>query len=380
MAHNSKTVLQIINAFMAGGSETLICRLAPMLLSYGYRSVVVSLGGVIDDVGKSLTADLQHAGMEVVILNKPAMSERWRTVKRCVSLIRQYQPEIVHTHGSTPDVYGGMASWIAGGVQHISTVHSTRFDSRLFVQIFRPILNFLTKPHYITISDSVATAIEKHLGISQNKIDRVPNGVDTSRFSGYYNREAVRRNVFKASSNDKVIVSIGRLEPAKNYSCLLKAFAILIEKCPNLKLFIFGEGGERQRLQYEINNLRLSELVFLPGVTEDVPTILRSANLFVLPSDWEGFGLAAIEAMMAGIPVIISDVGGLGELAEKGAPVLTFPAGNAHVLAEKIRQLLESSEMMSRLGQSAKSWAMQNYSLETMSEGYISVYNRLLDS
>lgn len=380
MAHNSKTVLQIINAFMAGGSETLICRLAPMLLSYGYRSVVVSLGGVIDDVGKSLTADLQHAGMEVVILNKPAMSERCRTVKRCVSLIRQYQPEIVHTHGSTPDVYGGMASWIAGGVQHISTVHNTRFDSRLFVKIFRPILNFLTKPHYIAISDSVATAIEKHLGISQNKIDRVPNGVDTSRFSGYYNREAVRRNVFKASSNDKVIVSIGRLEPAKNYFCLLKAFAILIEKCPNLKLFIFGEGGERQRLQYEIDNLRLSELVLLPGVTEDVPTILRSANLFVLPSDWEGFGLAAIEAMMAGIPVIISDVGGLGELAEKGAPVLTFPAGNAHVLAEKIRQLLESSEMMSRLGQSAKSWAMQNYSLETMSEGYISVYNRLLDS
>jgi glycosyltransferase involved in cell wall biosynthesis len=379
MAHNSKTVLHIINAFMAGGSETLICRLAPMLLLYGYRSVVVSLGGVIDDVGKSLTADLQHAGMDVIILNKPAMSERWKTVKRCVSLIRQYQPDIVHTHGSTPDLYGGMASWIAGGVQHISTVHSTRFDSRLSVQIVRPILNFLTKPHYIAISDSVATAIEKHLGISQNRIYRVPNGVDTSRFSGYYNRDVVRWKVFKASSNDKVIVSIGRLEQAKNYPCLLKAFAILIEQCPNLKLFIFGEGGERQHLESGIDNLGLSDLIRLPGVTDDVPTILRSADLFVLPSAWEGFGLAAIEAMMAGIPVIISDVGGLGELAEKGAPVLTFPSKNEQALAEKIRQVLKSPELTTKLGQSARNWAMQKYSLDTMVNGYISLYDRLLN-
>ena len=375
----NKIVLHVINAFMAGGAETLICRLAPLQLSYGYQPIIVSLGGFIDDVGKGLIADLQDYGIDYIVLDKLAMSERLKTVKRCVNLIHQYKPDIVHTHCDTPDLYGGIASIIAGKVQHISTVHSTQFDSRLLAKVVRFIVDLLGKPHYIAVCGAVALVIEEQLGIPKNRIDIIPNGVDTKRFLRDFNRELVRRNVFKTKGDGKIIVSIGRLAKEKNYRCLLKAFAILVREYSNLSLCIFGEGRERQCLEAEIDNLGLSELVDLPGITDDVPAILRSADLFVLPSSWEGLPLAAIEAMMAGMPVVVSNVGGLNELAQRDAPVLTFPSGDAQTLADKIKQFLESPELMSKLGQSAQKWAMQNYSLETMVEGYASLYNRLLN-
>ena len=381
MGSECKTVLHLINAFHAGGAEILVCRMAPLLLPYGYRAVVVSLSGYVDELGRVLIDELEDAGIEWHLIGKPVGSGTLRAITRCARHIQRCKPNIVHTHCSSPDLHGGVASRLVGGVKYVSTLHNTRYDSRWFVRVARHIYGLFSKPHYIAISGSVAAEMEKRLGISRNRMDIVPNGVDDRLFTGSLGRNLVRRDIFRVSAAHKVIVSIGTLiEQKKNFSCLIRAFASVVRERSDFSLFIFGEGKDRQLLEAEIENLGISEYVSLPGVTADVPAILRSADLFVLPSAREGFGLVAIEAMMAGLPVILSDVDGLREMADKGAPVLTFPPGNVQALANQIRRFLESPELMSRFGQAAKTWAIQNHSLNATVKGYVSVYNRLLES
>lgn len=375
-----KVILHLINSFHAGGAETLTCRSAPLFLQWGYRPVVVSLSKTVDQVGQCLIGELDEAGIPWHSVAKPVRSGRLRAIIRCANLIQHYRPHIVHTHCSSPDFYGGMGSAFVGGAKHVSTLHSTRYDSRWFAKVARRISQPLSKPHYIAISSSVAAVMEEQFGISSKRMDIVPNGVDERRFTGEFDRDRIRREVLGVGSGRQVIVSVGRLAQPKNFPCLIDAFALLLGERPDLSLAIFGEGEERQRLETRIEDLGIGQRVSLPGVVTHVPAILRSADLFVLPSAWEGFGLAAVEAMMAGLPVIVSDVDGLREMANRGAPILTFPSGDVRSLADRMKQFLDSPKLMSRLGQAAKAWAIQNYSLKAMVEGYVSVYDKLLDS
>lgn len=148
------------------------------------------------------------------------------------------------------------------------------------------------------------------------------------------------------------IISVGRLEPQKNQRLLIDAFAQIHKEYSEYTLEIYGEGALRPQLQAQIDNLGLSDAVFLKGYAADIHQKLENAEMFVLPSDYEGMSNALIEALAIGIPVITTDhpIGGARILIENEVNGLMTPVGDADALKKAVQRLIAEPELARKLG------------------------------
>ncbi|NMA66488.1 MAG: glycosyltransferase family 4 protein [Clostridiaceae bacterium] len=152
----------------------------------------------------------------------------------------------------------------------------------------------------------------------------------------------------------KKIVSVGRLSPQKNHSMLLDAFALVHKDYPDYTLHIYGEGELRNVLTEQINDLLLTDRVFLHGVVSNIHKKIADAEMFVLSSDYEGLSNALLEAMMMGLPCISTDCAGSNEVIIDGENGLLVPVGNTEKLASAMKKLIENKELAANLGNNAK--------------------------
>ena len=166
---------------------------------------------------------------------------------------------------------------------------------------------------------------------------------------------AVQESPLKTTT-DKAshIISVGRLCPFKGFDTLIHAFARLHPSCPSLRLTIYGEGSERNKLQTLIHSLHLEGKVSLPGVTQDIHQKLAAADLFVFPSIYEGFPNALCEAMAVGLPVIASHCSGNIDIVRNGIDGRLFSAGDISQLTALIEELMNDSDQRKRLGEAAQ--------------------------
>lgn len=156
------------------------------------------------------------------------------------------------------------------------------------------------------------------------------------------------------SSSIQHIVSVGRLCPFKNFDTLIRAFANLIKHYPDLKLTIYGEGAERTNLENLIKKLNLQDKVYLPGAIENINEALVAADLFVFPSQYEGFPNALCEAMACGLPVIASNCSGNIDVVRDGIDGLLFPVGDITALTNIALALIKNPEQRQSLSENAK--------------------------
>lgn len=156
-------------------------------------------------------------------------------------------------------------------------------------------------------------------------------------------------------SDQKIIVSVGRLEPQKNQKILISAFSNVKRDFPDYKLVICGEGSLRKQLEEQIENLGLQESVKLPGTISNVHNYIKDASLFVLSSDYEGIPNALMEAMAIGLPCISTDCspGGAKELITDGENGLIVPCNQADLLANKMKMVLLNKDIAIQIGSSA---------------------------
>lgn len=180
----------------------------------------------------------------------------------------------------------------------------------------------------------------------QNKIVVIENPLDADSLRGQVAGESI--------NPDKSVVSLGRLEPQKDYRTLIRAFALASKSHPDWKLRIYGIGDMRDEIQALIDELGLSSLAALCGRTEKPFFELSRAGIFVLSSNYEGFPNVLCEAMLAGKPCISTDcVSGPSELVEDGCNGFLVPVGDAETMAKKLKQLYEDKRLRMTLGANA---------------------------
>lgn len=171
-------------------------------------------------------------------------------------------------------------------------------------------------------------------------------------------------------AEDILIFTVGRLAPQKGQWHLLDAFAQILPSFPHAFLAIAGEGELRPRLESQAQSLGISARVRLLGVRRDVPQLLRLAQVFVLPSLWEGMPVSLIEAMAAGLPVITTRVEGIDELVQDGVNGLTIPPANPEELARTLQNLLGNPELRQRLSAEARRSIQQKFTVSQMCQKY----------
>ncbi len=265
------------------------------------------------------------------------------------SIVYGYGIDVIHAHDwMVSDAAIELAN--AHQITLVATIHSTEFGrsggikEAYQMRIHDKELRLVsTADHVIVCSDSMKRELKGLFGIEDN-ISVVPNGVEVPKFSFEVDRCALKLQ-FCGSRDTKMILFLGRLVYQKGVNVLIGAMPRVLAECPDTKLVIVGEGPMRLQLEQDAFLLGVAEHVVFTGYLDDytVRCLLKAADVLVMPSIYEPFGIVALEAMAARVPVVASDVGGISELINDGEG-LKVPPDNSYALADAIVAVLTGED------------------------------------
>ena len=206
----------------------------------------------------------------------------------------------------------------------------------------------------IVNSKYMKNELQRLFGLPYEKINVVANGINSTAYSGVEKDYEFRRQY--AADNEKIILFMGRLVHEKGIQHLISAMPKILEHYHDAKLVIAGRGGMIDELKYQVEAMGLSEKVYFTGYlnAKQVSKMYKCADISVFPSTYEPFGIVALEAMLAGIPTVVSDVGGLNEIVEHGVDGMKSYAGNPNSLADSILSLLFNPQLCDSISKKAK--------------------------
>ncbi len=295
-------------------------------------------------------------------------------------LVRRVKPDVIHAHWVIPT---GFIAVIVGkllGVPVITTVHGGDAFS-LQSSVLKWVKKFTLTSSSMWTSNTHSTAIAAARGSDIGKPKIIPMGVDVPLFaSGGRDRQ---RSGLK--EREHVILFVGRLVEKKGCDVLIKAFNHVVGRYPDkVFLWVVGDGDEKQALEGLVENLGLSDLVRFLGIqsNEHLPDIYAGADLFVLPSiedrkgDTEGQGVVLLEAMAGGVPIIASQVGGVGEVIDHGVTGWLVKPSDPVVLGDRISECLNSPHLRAGVRKSAKSNVM-SYDWPVIAQRFVELYENV---
>lgn len=213
----------------------------------------------------------------------------------------------------------------------------------------------------IVNSNFMKNDIQRLFGLPYEKINVISNGINLNTYSGIEKDYEFRRKY--ALDNEKIILFIGRLVREKGVQHLISAMPKIIEKYNSVKLIIAGKGGMENELKKQAEQMGLSEKIYFTGHlnAKEVSKMYKCADISVFPSTYEPFGIVVLESMLAGVPVVVSDIGGLDEIVKHGEDGLKSYAGNSNSLADSINSLLFDSQLCDNLIKKAKQKVKDEY-------------------
>lgn len=286
----------------------------------------------------------------------------WELLK----ILREHKPDILHLNSPKMGLLGVLAGRLAGVKKIIYTSHGWPFleNRNWFSKIFFKTLCWkiiLLSHQTICISQTEKNLVRNWLFV-QKKLSVVYNGVENINFLD----KKLAREKLNLPETSLVLGVIAELHQNKGLTYLLDAMAEIRKEYPNLLLIIIGEGEERKNLEAQIAYSKLQNQVTLVGNIPNAPTLLPAFDIFVLPSIKEGLPYVILEAGLASLPVIASDVGGIHEVIEPEKTGLLTEAKNVPDLILKIQNLISDPEMQKIYGENLKEKVERDFSLEKM--------------
>ena len=295
-----------------------------------------------------------------------------------VGLIRRESPQIVHTHLFKSDFHGRLAARIAGVPVVVSTLHSIDpwAQERSLGRLYGWTARFADR--VIAVSEDVRRFHAAHTGIPEEKLVTIENGVDIHRFAGL---ESAGRSVRKELDIDNaalVFGVVGRLTPPKDHSTFLKAAALILQKAPQARFLLVGEGPLRKDLELQAQEIGLGNALIFTGLRKDIPAVLAAVDVLVFSSLWEGLPVALLEGMAAARPVVATAVGGIPEVVLPDKSAILVPPGDADALAQACLRLSSDSATRHSMGQAGLERVVARYSIDAMIDRTAALYAKLL--
>ncbi len=235
----------------------------------------------------------------------------------------------------------------------------------------------------VTVSENNKKILEALYPLHKEKIQIIHNGIDTSWWKSQLLRLAdedyseIKRSVFHANKDTLIICTIAELHERKGHKYLIEAIEKLIKNFPNIKLVLIGEGPERKNLETLIEKLELKRNIILIGRQKEIPKLLKSSDIFCLPSRREAFGLVNAEAMITGLPVVASEAGGIPEIVKNEVTGYLVEKENSDALAEALKKLIISPEKRAQMGQAGKKRVLEEFDAKVMAQKYEDLYDKI---
>lgn len=296
------------------------------------------------------------------------------SVVKLARKMRRWRCRLVHCHDAHSAAVGSAAASLAGVPLRVI---SRRVSFPLKKNIFSRRKYTKKIDAIIAISESVKkTLIEA--GIPPGTIETIPSGIDLSPYEERVSKDHLRRELHLAAE-DFLVGTIGHLSEDKSHETFIRAAGILRKRAPRIKLIIAGKGPLEKELKRTAEKIQVEGSVFFLGFRGDVPQILSSLDVFVLPSLQEGLGSIILDAMASRLPVVASNVGGIPEVVVNRETGILVPADDPDSLAEAVLRLYENRDMARKFGARGREIVRQNYSVESMAERVIQLYDKLAE-
>jgi len=368
-------ILHVINSFDIGGNERFLVELLRRLDPAEFDQEVC-----VPDRGRDYTFDLKKLceSLEVpihVIDARHNLDTRIGRGLRALMVARHY--DIVHTHLVLSQFWGRRAA-LAAGIGRIVSSEQNAYRFKTYPP-FRWIEQRLTRAteRVIACSEHVRDHLVRRVGLPPQKVALVYNGVDTDAFAPVDPADPERveaRAQLGIGPGEKVIGTVGHLNRQKGHALLIEAMAGVLEYEPAARLVIAGRGPLRAQLEALAAAHGVADTVRFAGLVGDVLRLLKALDVFVFPSLWEGFGIALIEAMATGLPVVASATGGIKEIVEDGVSGLLVPVGDGRRLTEALIRVLYETTFARQLGSGGRVRVCERFSLERTTARMASIY------
>ncbi|MDR1895905.1 MAG: glycosyltransferase [Prevotellaceae bacterium] len=354
-------VLQVITTLYTGGAEKLLVDSIPLYKSKGIDMALLLLNGTKTPISE----ELQKQNVTVYSLSNGNIKSVYNPfhIFRIIPYLKKYG--IIHVH-LFPTLY-----WVAlakllsfSNVKLIFTEHNTynrRMKKRLWSILDKCIYKQYDK--IVSITTEVDTRIKCHLSSADDRFKVINNGINLSYFFDFQEIKSINPN--------KTIIQVSAFRPQKDQATIIRALQYLSS---NINLLLVGDGENRSKCEDLVKELNMSNRVFFLGIRMDIPQLLKSADIIVLSSHYEGLSLSCIEAMASGKPFIASDVPGLHDVVD-GAGLL-FPVGDEKKLAEKINSLLSDKDFYEKTAATCLERA-KKYDINRMVDQYIELYKEV---
>jgi glycosyltransferase involved in cell wall biosynthesis len=354
-----------------GGTETHLLELASGIDRSKFDVVVCSLKS-----GGCLVEELLHRGVRVVNLAGAGKFDV-RVLFRFWKLIRQERPDVVQSFLFWANLSARLVRRLSKRVRVVCSYHDEIVSEGRLVRIIDR-LTFRWSDGVVCCSDAVRRSVSACLGAPAARQTIIPFGIDVGRFAA---SDRATREELGLRVDGPIVGTVCRLvEPKKGLSVLLQSVALLKGRSGDseCQLLIVGEGPARASLEALSEELGLANRVRFAGARRDIPRILPLLDVFVLPSFYEGFGIAILEAMAAGKPVVATTVGGVPEFVAAGETGLLVEPGNPAAIAEAIACLLGDREQARQMGLRGRTRVAQQFQMTTVVRQHEQIYQACL--
>ncbi len=363
-------ICYIIGELGNAGAEKQLYELVKRVNRFRFDSVVISLSQ-----GGFWNQEIRKLGVEVIELQRRKHIEFARLFK-LVKLLKQINPDIVHTYMFSANSYGRIAALMAK-VPIIIASERNLPDLGMEKTIYQiPVDKFLSFFSQAIICNSykASEALVKKYKFQSKKVFSIHNGIDTNYFLSALSSH------HREISNQKVIGTIGRLCSQKNHKLFLDMAKIVLVKCENkdLKFVIVGDGELKPELERYAQYLGIKNKMVFTGARNDIPKLLLDVDVFVMTSLYEGLPNVMMEAMLAGLPVVATHVGGVDELIRDGETGFLCPSNNPLALADRVAMLINNKEEAQRLGENGKRRILNEFGVKKMVKHTENLYEEFL--
>lgn len=382
-------VAQLVESLKVGGAERLAVQIAGARARAGDRSLLLVLNGpgpLAEQVDPDVT--LRYLRLERASVMRPArfLASLRHGLAALRAEVRRENLQVIQSH--LPDAnFWGLLLALRQRVAVIPTVHNNNefhysdmapppVRSRLRRLAYRLMLHRCAA--MVAVSNQVAASLLQEIGASRRearKLHVVPNGVGEPQPLAPAARAALRRRC-GVEAGELLVLAAGRHSEQKNFRVLIAAAAELRDRGIALRLVIAGDGELRPMHQALIDERGLDGLVQLPGNLSDLEQVMQAADVFVLPSLWEGLPLVLLEAMACGAAVVGSNIDGIREVVTDGQTGLLCALNDPGALARALMRL-QDPQLRARLGQGGLDLVRRRYSFARVDEQLADLYRRV---
>ncbi|SFF95189.1 TIGR03088 family PEP-CTERM/XrtA system glycosyltransferase [Neptunomonas qingdaonensis] len=372
-------VVHIIYALGTGGLENGLVNIINRMPADRYRHVIICLTHATDFASRIAAPDVS-----VIELNKKEghdLGVYWRLQK----LLWKLKPDIVHTRNLAA-LEMQVLTLILPGVkrvhgEHGRDIYDLHGQNKKYNRL-RKMMSCLIH-RYIAVSQDLEGWLLETVKVPKKKIRQLYNGVDLTRFHQSFGDTGKDILPPKFADEDCLIIgTVGRVAAVKDQVSLINAFNVLVKKeiskSDKLRLVIVGDGPLYQTLKERVSLLGLESKVWLSGDRKDIPDLLRTMNIFVLPSLGEGISNTVLEAMATGLPIVATRVGGNPELVDDNRTGCLVPVGDVDELAKVLQGLIDAPEELSAMGTAGLEKVNNQFDWDVTVTNYLAVYDELL--